>query len=89
MITVETLKYSARNFQAELCEAAETSDEAKKLLRQMEPFIVEACTIVSISEFTFCRLRFDRPFFDGPLADNNKLANAYAKFSNQFEGLEV
>jgi len=89
MITAITLNESARKFEAELRKVAETSVEAKDLLLQIEPFITEAKSVGSISNFNFRRLRFDRLFIDGPLADNINLANAYAKFSNQFEGLDV
>lgn len=89
MITEETLKRSAEALETELNYAAKNSEEARELISQLEPFISEAKAVVSITDFGFRRLRFDRPFIEGPLAENHGLSNAYAKFANQFEGLEV
>jgi hypothetical protein len=89
MITEVTLRNSAEAIEAELTKIAKRDTEAKAILKQMQPYIDEAKSVLSIDDFEFRRLRFDYPLIDGVMADYDVAAILYSRFANQFEGLLV
>jgi len=89
MITADSLKQSAKLFEAKLNKAAKNNKEAEELLLQVKLLIDEAKQVTSITDFKFRRLRFGHVFLEGQLGNDISLFNAYATFANQFEGLGV
>ncbi len=84
---LKKLKEEATLLESLLIKESSNSEEAKQLLNELQSVFTQVRTMASYQ--LIGRLRYDRLFMEGELANNTQLADCYCRFANLAEGIEV
>ena len=81
------LKTEAQLLEQLLRQESSSSKNAVIVLKELESIFNQVKSMTQYS--VLGRIRLDRLFIEGDLANNNELADCYSRFANLAEGLEV